>query len=127
MEISTSVAIIAGLLFIMTLCGIAIAVKAVKALSEAQRLLESTRLQMAPVIHDVTQIVADAQSIVRAVDREMDKVGDSLAAIRDTTRNVRDFELMIQKRIERPLLDITAVLSALVKGGRVFLNSFLRR
>lgn len=111
----------------MTLCGIAIAVKAVKALSEAQRLLESTRLQMAPVIHDVTQIVADAQSIVRAVDREMDKVGDSLAAIRDTTRNVRDFELMIQKRIERPLLDITAVLSALVKGGRVFLNSFLRR
>jgi len=34
---------------------------------------------------------------------------------------------MIQERIERPLLDVTSVLSALVKGGSVFWNNYAKR
>ena len=127
MEISTSVAIIAGLLFLNTLFFIAVLLKALKAFGEAQRVLETVRLQLAPITHDASQIMSDVRSIVKNAEREMDKIGDSISAVRDTTRNLRDFELLLQERIERPLLDITAVLSALVKGGTVFWNSVKKR
>ncbi|MFQ5649648.1 MAG: DUF948 domain-containing protein [bacterium] len=127
MDISISVAIIAGLLLVNTFFLIAALVKAVRAFGEAQKLFEMTRLQLAPIAHDVTQIIADVRTIVKSVEKEMDKVGDSLTAVRDTTRNLKEFEAMIQERIERPLLDITAVLSALVKGGRAFWSTFAKR
>lgn len=127
MDLSISVAIIAGLLLIITVFLIAVFIKAIKALTEAQKLMEMARLQIAPITHDLSQIVGDIRTIVKSVEKEMYKVGDSLSAIRDTTRNVKAFEEMIQERIERPLLDITAVLSALVKGGRVFWSSISRR
>jgi hypothetical protein len=50
-----------------------------------------------------------------------------VTAVRDTARNIREFEALIQERIERPLLDITAVFSALLKGGKVFWNSIRKR
>ncbi len=127
MEVSTSVAIIAALLFVNTLFVVVALLKAMKLFGEAQKLLEMARLQLAPLAHDLSQITGDARSIVKSVEKEMGKVGDSLTAVRDTTRNLQEFEAMIQERIERPLLDITAVLSALVKGGRVFWSSFSKR
>jgi hypothetical protein len=102
-------------------------IKAIKAFGETQKLMEMVRLQLAPITHDLTQVISDVRSIVRTAEKEMGKVEDSLSAVRDTTRNIREFEAMIQERIERPLLDVTAILSALIKGGRVFWNSFVNR
>lgn len=127
MDLSLSVAIIAGLIFINTIFMVAMLYKAMKAFGEAQRLLEMVRLQIAPLTHDATQIITDVRSIVHSVEKEMGKVGESISAVRDTTRNIKEFEEMIQERIERPLLDITAVLSALAKGGKVFWYNFLKR
>ena len=124
MDISLSVAIIAGLIFINTVFLVVALFKALKMFTEAQKLLEVARLQLAPLTHDLTQILGDVRSIVRSVEKEMGKVGESITAVRDTTHNIREFEAMLQERIERPLLDITAVLSALVKGSRVFWNNF---
>lgn len=127
MVISVSVAVIAGLILINTIFLVAVLIKAVKAFGEAQRLLEMVRLQIAPITHDVTQIISDVRSIVRTAEKEMVKVEDSITAVRDTTRNLREFEALIQERIERPLLDITAVLSALIKGGKIFWHNFVKR
>lgn len=126
MTISVSVAIIAGLIFINTIFLVVVLIKALKAFGEAQKLAEMVRLQIAPIAHDLTQILSDVRSIVRSAEREMGKVGESITAMRDTTRNIKEFEAMVQERIERPLLDVTAVLSALVKGGKVFWNNFNR-
>jgi hypothetical protein len=96
-------------------------------MNEAQKLLEMVRFQVAPITHDLTQIIGDVRTIVHSAEKEMDKISDSIGHVRDTTRNLRDFEYMLQDRIERPLLDITAVLSALVKGSRVFLAHLTKR
>ncbi|MFQ5637301.1 MAG: DUF948 domain-containing protein [bacterium] len=124
MSVSTSVAIIAALILINTIFIIVALFKAVKAFTEAQKLMEMVRLQLAPITHDVTQILSDVRSIVRSAEKEMGKVGESISAVRDTTRSIQEFEALLQERIEKPLLDMTAVLSALVKGGRVFWNNF---
>ncbi len=127
MEIPTSVAIIAGLLFINTLFIIAGIVKVMKTMTEAQKFIEMVRLQIAPVSHDVTQILTDVRSIVRSAEKDMDKVSDGLAAMRDTAENLKEFEERIQDRIERPLLDIAATLSAIAKGGKVFWTYLLKK
>ncbi len=127
MDISVSVAIIAALIFINTLFIVIALFKAIKVFGEIQKLVEMVRFHIAPVSHDLTHILGDVRSIVKAAEREMGKVGDSITAVRDTAVNLKEFEEMIQERIEQPLLDVTSVLSALVKGGRVFWNNYAKR
>ncbi|MFQ5864528.1 MAG: DUF948 domain-containing protein [bacterium] len=127
MVISISVAVIAGLLLVNTVFFVVAMIKAIRAFGEAQKLMEMIRLQLAPISHDLTQVISDVRSIVRTAEREMGKVEDSITAVRDTTQSIKEFEAMIQERIERPLLDVTAILSALIKGSKVFWNNFVRR
>ncbi|MCH8980445.1 DUF948 domain-containing protein [candidate division KSB1 bacterium] len=127
MDISVSVAIIAALITINTLFMVIVLFKAIKVFGEIQKLIEMVRLHIVPVSHDLTHILGDVRSIVKAAEGEMGKVGDSITAVRDTAVNLKEFEEMIQERIEQPLLDVTSVLSALVKGGRVFWNNYARR
>ena len=127
MDISTSVMLIAGLLLLITIFLLVLLVKAFKAFSDAQKLFELARLQLTPISHDITRITTEVKGILHSVQKDVDKVGDSLEHIRDTTRNLKEFEYMIQERIQEPLLEISTLLSALIKGGRVFWNTFTRK
>jgi len=127
MDISTSVMLIAGLLLVNTIFLAVFLVKAFMAFSEARKLFEAARLQLVPISHDVTRITTEVKGILTSVQKDMDKVSDSLDHVRDTTRNIKEFEFMIQKRIQEPLLEITTLLSALIKGGRVFWSTFTRK
>jgi uncharacterized protein YoxC len=127
MDSSTSLAIIAALFLLNTIFVVAVLVRALGVLHEARKFIEMVRLQIAPLTYDAGKIVNDVRSIVQKTEKEMDKISDGLAAVRDTARNIKEFEELIQERIERPLLDITAILSAIVKGGRVFWTNVIRR
>ena len=127
MDISISVALIAGLLLLNTIFLVAFLIKAFKAVSEARKFFEMAKLQLAPISHDVTKITTQVTGILASVQKQMNTVGDSLSHVRDTTRNLKEFEFMIQERIQNPLLEITALLSALVKGGKVFWNTLIRK
>jgi uncharacterized protein YoxC len=127
MSLEISVTIIAAVLVLSSIFFVLAMFRIIRTLGEAQKLIEMVRLQVAPITHDLTQILTDVRSIVRTTEKEMDKVSESIGHVRDTTRNLRDFEYMLQDRIERPLLDLTSVLSALVKGGRVFFTHMTKR
>lgn len=127
MAVSISLAVIAGLFFINTIFFIAACYRAHKAISEIEKLGQMLRLDFAPIIHDTTQILTDMRAIGQSANREMLKIGDSVTAVRQTARNIKEFEYLIHERIERPLLDITAVLSGVIKGGKVFGRHFLKR
>ena len=124
MIISISVAVIAVLLFVMTLFVVAASIRAFKAFGEAQKLMETVRFQIAPITHDLTQILGHMRIITHAAEKQIEKISESVTAVRDTARNIKEFEALVQERIERPLLDITAVFSALLKGSKVFWNKF---
>jgi uncharacterized protein YoxC len=127
MNLELSVTIIAVVLTLSSLFFIVALYKAMTVLTETRRLVEMIRLQIAPITHDLTQIIGDVRSIVKTTEKEMDKVSESIAHVRDTTRNLRDFEHLLQERIERPLLDVTAVMAAVLKGSRVFFRQLSRK
>ena len=127
MDISTSIALIAGLLLLNTIFLIIFLVKAFQAFTEARKFLETARMQLTPVSHDITRITTEMKGILTTVQKDLDKVGDSLDHVRETTRNLKEFETMIQERIQEPLLEIGTLLSALVKGGRVFWHVLTRK
>jgi uncharacterized protein YoxC len=82
----------------------------------AEKLVETVRMNMPPLIHDITKISSDIRSIVHIVERQAPKLGDTFEALRMTARDVHDFERMIRERLERPLLDLTALVSGLMRG-----------
>lgn len=127
MDISISVAFIAVFLFIIMVFLVVFLIKAIRAFTEAQKLIEMIRLQTPPILHDVAQIMGEVQSTVKSVHKGVDTVGDSLVDLKETTRNIREFEATIQERIEQPLLEMVSLLSALVKGGKVFWLHLFKR
>lgn len=119
---------------VIALCMVAIMAAAVAVLlrirrlaMEAERLVETVRMHMPPLIHDVTKITSDLRSIVHTVERQTPKLGDALEALRATARDVHDFERMLRDRIERPLLDLTAVVSGILRGFVTFWHTLFSR
>ena len=127
MDISLSAEIIAILSIINTIFIVVALIKIIKTIGETQKLIELARMHIAPIAHDVTQITGDIRSVVKSIEKQVDNIDDGVAHVRDTARNIKEFELMVQHRIEEPLLEVTSVLSAIIKGSRVFWRSFSRK
>ncbi|MDZ7289642.1 MAG: hypothetical protein ONB44_10655 [candidate division KSB1 bacterium] len=116
MVMTVSVAIIAACMFFIMMAAVAVLLRIRKLTMEAERLVETVRLHLPPLIHDVTKITSDVRSIVHTVERQAPKLGDAFEAIRVTARDVQGFERMLRERLERPLLDLTALISGLVRA-----------
>ncbi len=123
---SISVTVIAAFVVIFVIALIPVLIQVRRTAKEAEKLLETTRLQIAPVAHDVVRVVDDVRDIVKQVQRQMGKVEESVDAVRDTVVKLRDVETLLRDRVEKPLLGIVGTVGALVKGVRVFLD-YIRR
>ncbi|MCA9742256.1 MAG: DUF948 domain-containing protein [Deferribacteres bacterium] len=127
MLIEIAVSVIALCCIILTTGVISVAIKARATLNEAHKLIEQVRFQTAPLVHDATQIAGDIRSIVKTLEREMPKVGDSLDALKGTAMDIREFETMLRERVERPLLDLTSIIAGLSKGLVIFWRTLVHR
>ena len=91
-----------------------------RVLEEVQKFVETARLHLPPIMHDVTQIGSDVRSIVRTVERDIPKLGKAFESIRDTADEIYKLEQMIRKRIQGPLLDASSIFSGFLRGFYTF-------
>ena len=119
---SISVTIIAGFVVIFVIALIPVLVQIRRVAKEAERLLEATRQQIVPLSHDVVRVVDDIGDLVKQGQRQMVKVEDSVNAVRETALKLRDVESLFKDRIEKPLLNLIAVVAALIKGTRALVK-----
>jgi uncharacterized protein YoxC len=119
---SISVTIIAGFVVIFVIALIPVLVQIRRLAKEAERLLEATRQQIVPLSHDVVRVVDDIGDLVKQGQRQMVKVEDSVNAVRETALKLRDVESLFKDRIEKPLLNLIAVVAALIKGTRALVK-----
>ena len=126
MVLNVSVAAIAVVMVVAVLFLIPVLLQIRRAAREVEKLAESARLQIAPVSHDLTMISQEATNILKTVRKQVDKVDESVSAVRDAAIRIREFEEEIQRRIEEPLIELAALVSAVTKGVEAFFR-VLRR
>jgi uncharacterized protein YoxC len=91
---------------------------------EAEKLIDSVRVQVAPISRDIGMISRDVKSIVQSIHRQTDRVEDGIETVHDMALRVKGFQTEVQRRIEQPLLELAAVLGGIRRGvegiGKIF-------
>lgn len=127
MMMAWSLVVIAFCMVMIMLAAVAVLLRVRRLAMEAEKLVETVRMNMPPLIHDITKITGDVRSIVHTVERQTPKLGDAMEALRITARDVQDFERMLRERLERPLLDLTALMSGIMRGIVSFWRTLISR
>ncbi|RMD95967.1 MAG: DUF948 domain-containing protein [Calditrichaeota bacterium] len=127
MVVDIAVVVIAVCLLLITIGTIPVLISIRRAVNESHRLIEQVRLQTAPLVHDATQIASDVRTVVKTLERELPKISEGVEAVRGTAKDIRNFETMLRERVEKPLLDLTAIIAGLAKGMVIFWRTLAHR
>ncbi|MDZ7374830.1 MAG: hypothetical protein ONB23_12810 [candidate division KSB1 bacterium] len=118
--IAVSVAVIALAMLGVAAAMIAMAARVREAARQVERLAETARLQMGPVVHDLTVVSQEVRRVVQAIGDQVEKAGEGVTALRDTAVRLRDLERGLEQKIEQPLVEVAALLSGITKGFQAF-------
>jgi len=121
-----SVTVIAAVMVVAVICLIPVLLQIRRTAREAEKVLESVRMQIVPVSHDLTLISGEVNGILQSIHRQVERVEDSITTVRDTAERLREFEEDLLRRFEGPLLKLAALVSGISKGVETFLRILLR-
>ena len=96
---NVSVAFIAFCMLLIMVAIVMTLMRVRSLLREAEKFLETARLHVPALMHDVTQISADVRSIVRSVERDMPKLSRAMDSLRATAGDIHDLERAIRERM----------------------------
>ena len=124
--LTISVTVIAAILVLILIFLIPVLLQVRRAAHEAEKLIDSVRLQVAPVSRDVGLISRDVKSIVQSIHRQVDRVEDGIETVHDMAVRAKEFQIEVQRRIEEPLLQIVSVFSGVIRGIESIASIFRR-
>jgi len=124
--LTISVTVIAAILVIVLIFLIPVLFQVRRTAREAEKLIDSVRLQVAPVSRDIGLISRDVKSIVQSIQRQVDRVEDGVETVHDMAVRAKEFQLEVKRRIEEPLLQLAAVLGGVKRGIEVMARIFYR-
>ena len=94
---------------------------------EAEKVLETVRMQIVPVSHDLTLVSGEVNGILQSIHRQVEKVEDSINTVRESAERLRVFEEEVLHRLEAPLIQLAALGSGVSRGVATFFHVLLRR
>ena len=93
---------------------------------EAEKLIDSVRVQVAPISRDIGLISRDIRAILQSFHRQVDRVEDGVEILSDMATRARSFQIEVQQKIEEPLLQLAAVLGGIKHGFESIIRAFCR-
>ena len=126
LTMTISVAVIAAIMVAGVLCLIPVLFQIRRTAQQVEKTLETARMQIVPVSHDLTIISQEVNGIIRSIHRQVDKIEDGVTTVRDGAERLREFEEDMVRRIEEPLMEMATLLSAVTRGVETFVR-LLRR
>ena len=120
LEISVTVIAVFIVVFVMGLLITLVQIR--RTAKEAEKLMETTRLQIAPITHDLTIVVNDVKRIVQSIQNQMGLVEHGIGEIKDTVVRINKFEKVIQEKLEQPIIEFATLISAFSKALRAFIE-----
>ena len=124
--LTISVTVIAAILVVALIFLIPVLFQVRRTTHEAEKLIDSVRLHVAPVSRDVGLISRDVKSIVQSIYRQVDRVEGGIETMHDMAVRGKEFQIKIQRRIAGPLLQLTAVFSGVIRGVEAFARVLYR-
>ena len=124
--LTISVTVIAATLVLFFILLIPFLHRGRRTVHEAEKLIDSIRLQVAPVSRDFTVISLEVKSVIQSIHRQVDRVESGIETAHDMAVLAKEFQIEVQRRIEDPLLQLAAVIAG-VKRGVEGIASILRR
>ena len=124
--LSISVTVIAAILVLILIFFIPVLLQVRRTAHEAEKLIDSVRLQVAPVSHEITAISRELRSVIQSIHRQVDRVEDGIETVHDMAVRAKEFELEVKRRIEEPLLQLAAVLGGVRRGVEAIASIFCR-
>jgi uncharacterized protein YoxC len=125
--LTISVTVIAAILVLILILLIPVLLQVRRTAHEAEKLIDSVRLQVAPVSRDLVLISRDVKNIVQSIHRQVDQVEGGIETVRDMAVRVKEFQIEVQRRIEDPFLQLAAVFGGVIRGVDAFARSFFYR
>lgn len=91
-------------------------------LSNLERDIKEMTVRAVPILENMEFITAKVKTISENIDDQVNSVRESIVSMRQVAMNVVDLERKMQERIEGPILEGVAVVSAIFKGVRTFVE-----
>ena len=83
-------------------------------------------MQIVPVSHDLTIVSQEVNGIIQSIHRQVDKIEEGVTTVRDGAERLREFEEDMVQRIEKPLMEMATLLSAVTRGVDTFVRLLWR-
>ena len=91
---------------------------------EAEKFLETARMQVVPLSHDLTVISREISGILQSVHRQVDRVEGGIATVQGAAERLREFEEGVLTIVEQPLIELATLVRAVSRGFAAFLRFF---
>jgi uncharacterized protein YoxC len=124
MLLTISVTVIAASIVVVAIVLIPVILQIRRTAREAEKLLESARMQVVPLSHDLTVISGEVNGILQSVHRQVDRVEEGIATVQGGAERLRDFEEAILTRVEVPLFELATLVRAASRGILAFVRFF---
>jgi uncharacterized protein YoxC len=122
MLLTISVTVIAASIVVVAIVLIPVILQIRRTAREAEKILETARMQVVPLSHDLTVISREVNRILQSVHRQVDSVEEGIATVQGAAERLRDFEEVILTRVEEPVLELAALVRAVSRGTGAFLR-----
>jgi len=119
-----SVTVIAASIVVVAIVLIPVILQIRRTAREAEKFLETARMQVVPLSHDLTVISREVSGILQSVHRQVNRVEEGIATVQGAAERLRDFEEAVLTRVEEPLLELAALVRAVSRGIGAFLHFF---
>ena len=120
MLLTISVTVIAASIVVVAIILIPVILQIRRTAREAEKFLETARMQIVPVSHDLTVISRELSSILQSIHRQVDRVEEGIATVQDAVERLREFEEGVLTIAEEPLLKLTTLIRAASRGAGAF-------
>jgi len=124
MLLTISVTVIAASIVVVAIVLVPVILQIRRTAREAEKLLDTVRMQIVPLSHDLTIISKEVSGILQSIHRQVDRVEEGIATVRDAAERLREFEETVLTRVEEPLLELATLIRAVSRGIGAFLRFF---
>ncbi len=120
-----SITIIAAAIVVVAIILIPLILQIRRTAREAEKLLETARMEIVPLGRDVTIVSKEIRGILESVHRDVDRIEEGITTVRDAAERLRDFEEAALAIVEAPVVRLATLVNAASRGVGAFMR-FLR-